>query len=160
MRISAQNYLFLLKVWSGSMQRLWHREHRSGLKVPTNLEYKPERGHHLIGYSFKKRKEIAKEGFKAGCTGAQVNQMQEIWKVYDRKQLVARLDVICPGHGYRAYSHKIPMMILWVQNENIRNNREVMRKIRSYSHSQMYHCPPERKRRQKRRRRKRRRRRR
>lgn len=131
------------------MQSLWHRQHRSGLKVPTFDTYRAKRKG-LIGYSHKKRKEIAMAGYKAGLDSGQVIGIQKVWKLYDREEIVNRLNVLCPGHEFTKVSLKIPMLILWIQNEDIANNAEAKRRIARYPSAKLFHVPPERNRRPKR----------
>ena len=116
------------------MQWLDHREHRSGLKVPTNVPpYRPDRGDRLIGYSAKQVRQMGQAGSAAGFEGGQMVDMSQLWKLYDREQICDRLNVVCPGHGYKKTSDKIPMLILWIQHEDIMDNPEILRKIRSYA---------------------------
>ena len=116
------------------MQWLYHRKHRSGLKVPTDVSpYKPDRGDRLIGYSLKQRERMDRTGHAAGLTQVQIiGDMYDLWKLYDREQIVNRLDSLCPEHGYTKTSDKSQMLALWVQHEDICENPEILRKIRSY----------------------------
>ena len=125
------------------MQSLWHRQHRSGLEVKTSIKYRPRR-RGLIGYSYEKRKKIAMAGYKAGLDGGQVGGIQKLWKLYDREEIVDRLNVLCPGHGFTKNSLKTPMLILWIQTEAIANNAEAKRRISGYPSARLYRIPPER----------------
>lgn len=116
------------------MQWLYHREHRSGRKVPTGVPpYKPDRGDRLIGWSAKQSRQMGQAAQTAGFDAGQLGMMSQLWKLYDRGQIVDRLNVVCPGHPYKQTSAKTPMLVLWIQNEDIVENPEILRKIRSYA---------------------------
>ena len=83
-------------------------------------------------------------GYKAGLDGGQVGGIQKLWKLYDREEIVDRLNVLCPGHGFTKDSLKTPMLILWIQNEAIANNAEAKRRISCYPSAWLYRIPPER----------------
>ena len=139
------------------MQWLYHREHRSGRKVPTGVPpYKPDRGDRLIGYSAKQIRQMDRAGDAAGFDAGQMALMRQLSKLYDRGQIVNRLDIVCPEHGYKGTSHKIPMLVLWMQNEDIVENPEILRKIRSYPHKRLHRDSAKKRKRRKRRRKKRR----
>ena len=125
------------------MECLWYREHRSGLKVPTGVGYKPDRGDRLIGFSYKQMEQMHFTGSRAGFHAGQLNTMRFLWKLYDREQIADRLDVLCPGHEYTKYSLKIPMLVLWIQNEDIYQHQEILQKIQSYSDARLLKRPTE-----------------
>ena len=133
----SQNIYFYISL--KPMHWFYYREHRSGLKVPTDVPpYKPDRGDRLIGYSAKQRRQMAHTGLAAGFDTGQIALMRQLWKIYDRGQIVNRLDVVCPGHGYKETSLKTSMLILWIQHEDITKNPEILRKIQSYPPKRLY----------------------
>ena len=95
-------------------------------------------------------------GYKAGLDGGQVDDMHNLWKLYNREEIVDKLNVLCPGHGFTKESLKIPMLILWLQNEDVCDDPDFMRKVRFYGYVRMDRCPPKKKDRPKRRKRRRR----
>ena len=125
------------------MELLCYREHRSGLKVPTGAGYKPNRGDRLIGFSYEQMMQMYFAGSRAGFHSGQIDKMRVLWKLYDREHVVDRLDIVCPGHGYTKDSLKIPMLVLWIQNEDINQNQEILQKIQSYSDLRLYKMPTE-----------------
>ena len=127
------------------MEWLWYREHRSGLKVPTDVRYKPDRGNRLIGFSYEQLEQMEEEGEEAGLDVGQIDTMTILWKIYDRGQIVDRLNVLCPGHRFTKRSLKIPMLILWLQNEDTTKNPEIIRKIRSYPIARLDKMPTKKK---------------
>ena len=139
------------------MQWLHHREHRSGLKVPTDVPpNKPDRGDRLIGYSEKQARQMGLAGCAAGFDAGQMSDMRALWKLYDREQIFDRLNVLCPGHGYKKTSNKPPMLVLWIQHEDILENPEILHRIRSYGPARLGNDSAEKKAPRKKRRRKRR----
>ena len=118
-----------------------YRKHRSGLKVPIDVVYTPNRGDRLIGYSYKQMQQMEHACFEAGFNGGQMSTIHTLWKLYDRGQIVDKLNVVCPGHGYKKTSLKTPMLVLWIQNEDINQNQEIIGRIRSYSYARMTKAP-------------------
>ena len=119
------------------MEDLLYRQHRSGL----NVRYTPNRGDRLIGYSYAQREQMQIAGDEAGFDVGQIDDMLTLWKLYNREKIVNRLNVVCPGHAFGKTSLKIPMLILWIQHEDIGENQEILRKIRSYSDKRLDHVP-------------------
>ena len=123
------------------MQSVRHREHRSGLKVITSVQYRaPRRG--LIGYSYEQEQAMRTAAYEAGINVVRTREVLYLWKLQSREEIVNKLNVLCPGHGFTKDSLKIPMLILWMQNEDIKKNPVVIRKARSYSGKRLTHCPP------------------
>lgn len=126
------------------MPYFWYREHRSGLKVPTNIQHQTNRRDALIGCSAEQSDTMAMACCQAGLFGLML-RIHGLWRLYDKEELVDRLNVLCPGHGFTKRSHKTPMLILWMQNEDMKNNPEVMRKIRKYPEDKLFGVPTHRK---------------
>ena len=82
-------------------------------------------------------------GFEAEFDGWQIDTMHTLWKLYDRGQIVDRLNVVCPGHGFKKTSRKIPMLVLWIQNEDIFENPEITGRWQSYSNARLDKAPIE-----------------
>ena len=125
------------------MEWLCYREHRSGLKVRTDARYKADRGDRLIGFSYKQMKQMYFAGSRAGFHAGQLDDMNVLWKLHNREQIVDRLDIVCPGHGFTKHSLKIPLLVLWIQNEDITQNQKILRRIQSYSDLRLYKMPTE-----------------
>ena len=123
------------------MQSVSHREHRSGLKVITNVQYRPQR-RGLIGYSYEQEQAMKTAAYEAGIDVVRTQDVLYLWKLYNREEIVNKLNVICLGHGFTKNSLKIPMLILWMQNEDVIKNPVIIRKARSYSEKRLSHCPP------------------
>ena len=123
------------------MQSVSHREHRSGLKVITNVQYTAQR-RGLISYSYEQEQAMETAAYEAGIDVVRTQHVLYLWKLHNREEIVSKLNVICPGHGFTKDSLKIPMLILWIQNEDILKNPVIIRKTRSYSFKRLDHCPP------------------
>ena len=83
---------------------------------------KPERTR-LIGYSLEQSLQMNIQADDAGLDVGDLVDMRSLWKLYDIGQIERKLDVICPGHGFTSRGPKIPMLIKWIQNEDLVKNQ-------------------------------------
>ena len=66
--------------------------------------------------------EIAREARKAGLYD---RALYILWRLYDREEIVDRLDVVCPGHGFVKTGRKIRMPLryyMWMNAIPIRQS--------------------------------------
>ena len=100
----------------------------------TDLPYKPKR-REIIGLSYEQFRAIRKiwdqRPVPKSVERLPARAMGELWKLYDRIEIVQKLDVLCPGHGFTKTSHKIPMLVKWVQHQAKRDDPEFIRRCRS-----------------------------
>ena len=101
---------------------------------------KPERTK-LIGRSEEQHLQMEIQGSDAGLRTGGLLRLDDLWKLYDIGQIKDKLDVICPGHGFTLKGHKIPMLIMWVQNEDLLQNQAFLQRVRSYPRERMSHVP-------------------
>ena len=98
------------------------RKHRSGRSVRTDIPYKPKRTG-LIPISEGTEDLLAG---RAGSDRKRYFNLIELWQLYDRVEIIERLDVLCPGHGLKANGPKIPMLMKWTECQRMSDNPEAM----------------------------------
>ena len=98
------------------------RDHRSGRSVRTDIPYKPKRTG-LIPISESTEDLLAA---LAGSDRQRYFNLIELWQLYDRAEIIERLDVLSPRHGLKASGPKIPMLMKWTECQRMTENPEAM----------------------------------
>ena len=96
----------------------------------------------VIGMSGPQYDAIHAAALKAGVGHSQTRNIKILWRLYSIPQILARLDNVFPEHGFNLRDHKIPMLIIWLKKQPMKNNKEALRLKEQYSRQSLYKCPP------------------
>lgn len=116
------------------------RKHRSGRLVRTDLQYKPTR-RGIIGKSQNIKDQFL--AFGDSCSNDpnfnSLNMdpettMRTWWRLFDKGEILEKLDALCPAHGYNMRTRKIPMLLKWVQLQKSSDDPEVKYRRRTMEH--------------------------
>lgn len=116
-----------------------HTVTRSGKRYRKVTYVKQRRG--VIGMTAKQYNDIFLPGEAAGFDDIECIDLKLLWRLFSAEETVSRLDKVCPGHGYKANDLKVPMLILWLKHQPMKQNQEALQRKEMYPRPSLYKLP-------------------
>lgn len=117
-----------------------YRKHRSGRLVRTDQPYRPKKREN-IGFTLEQRREFDRAARLGGIPNG--SQIRKLWKIYNKKEIIQKLDTLCPNHGFTDKSPKTPMLVMWLQHLPWKENKEALKRFRYLTIVQRWSGPEE-----------------
>lgn len=71
----------------------------------------------LVGMSEHEYDEISRFAKVKSLNFSDIHAMRVMWRLYNRTEIVARLDMVCPGHKFKDTGDKLTMQLKWLRAE-------------------------------------------